>query len=32
MLIDTRKSSHAKVCGLSHTDVRWDAGFWKDLF
>ena len=32
MLTDTRRSRFAKVYDLSHTDVRWDGGFWKDRF
>jgi len=32
MLIDTRKSSYAKVYSLSHADVHWETGFWKDHF
>ena len=30
MLTDTRKSPYAKVAPLSHKNVKWTEGFWKD--
>lgn len=32
MLIDTKKSPHAKAYSLDQKDIRWREGFWQDRF
>ncbi|MDO4272399.1 MAG: glycoside hydrolase family 127 protein [Eubacteriales bacterium] len=32
MLIDTKKSTYAKVTPIPVRDIDWDAGFWKERF